>query len=65
MNYGKKQALIVIITDTVSFVQKCAPMMWLRLRISAVDGAHWPLNRGCALTIGHGDHSRGGSLRTL
>ena len=47
------------------FVPKCAPSMWLRLRITTINGAHWPLNRGCAPLIGPGCISRRCSLRTL
>ena len=47
------------------FVPKCAPGMWLRLRIRAIVCAHWPLNRGCAPLIGPGGISRRCSLRTL
>ena len=46
-------------------MQKCAPQTGLTERITQVDGAHWPLNRGCALPIGSAAPSRRDDRRTL
>ena len=48
-----------------AFVQKCAQRTGFTERITQVDGAHWPLNRGCALQIGSTGHSRADDRRTL
>ena len=49
----------------VALVQKCAPMICSIARINAIDGAHWPFNRGCAPPTCPGGTPRRGSRRTL
>ena len=49
----------------LTLVPKCAPTICPTEHTEAIDSAHWPFNRGCALPIGPGGTPRRGNRRTL